>query len=91
MLDFNSGMGYSMMGMGMMPMMGMGMTGMNSMGGSAYGNSGNYWQQLKEEYCCEDCFQHGPTIPECHFHIMPLPPETPAANFAKKLLRMFGL
>ena len=83
MLDYSSGMGYGMMGM--MPM-----GGMMGTGSSAYGNNGNYWQQLKQEYGCEDCFQHGPTVPECHFRIMPLPQETPAQSLGKRIKRLFG-
>lgn len=89
MLDYNSGMAYSMMGM--MPMMGMGMMGTNGMGSSTYGGNGNYWQQLKAEYGCEDCFQHGPTLPECHFHVMPIPQENTAVGFVRKFLKMFGM
>ncbi len=90
MLDFNSGMGYGMMGgMGMMPMGGMmGMNGGASSSSSSEGS--NYWHHFKEEYGCEDCFVPGPKIPECHIRTMPLPPEPPLISLGQKVARFFG-
>ena len=81
-MSVNFGYGGMMNGMMMNGMM------MNGMSG-ATGNGGNTFQEMKEKYGCEHCYQYGPVPYNYPMHVNPLPPNVTNPSLISRIFRRF--
>ena len=65
---------------------------MNGMMGSMtgmQGSSGNAFQEVKQKYGCDHCYQYGPVPYNYPMHVNPLPPNVTSPSFLSRILRRF--
>ena len=69
--------GYGMMG------------GMNMMGGMQGNNGENTFQEMRQKYGCEHCYNYGPMPYNYQMQVNPLPYQVTHPSFISRLLRKF--
>jgi hypothetical protein len=67
--------GYGMMNGGMMT--------------SAQGSGGNTFQEMKQKYGCDHCYQYGPVPYNYPMHVNPLPPNVTNPSLLSRIFRRF--